>query len=96
MNRKRYKDQVEITVRLPREIRDEAQDVVRGLEGIYIEVPGVEEPVKASIAVLAIRGLVAELEKLSAAAKRGAKAGRALRHTLQDEDEITVTKEGDK
>lgn len=60
---RRYTVQVEITVRMPKELRDRAKKIVDRLDGREISAPHADGPVKVSMAVLALRGLEAEVAR---------------------------------
>lgn len=70
---KRFEETVELTIRMPKSLRDRAREVVRQLEdnrvlvkcpGVIYSGPGFGVGVKPSIAVLAIRGLAAQVDEL--------------------------------
>ena len=64
MNRKRYDETVVLTLRLPEHIRHRARETVERIRRDRISVPGTDRLVKPSMAALALRGLVAELDRL--------------------------------
>ena len=64
MNSKRYDKTVALTLRLPEDIRRRARETVERIRGDRISVPGTDRLVKPSISALALRGLVAELDRL--------------------------------
>ena len=67
---KRYKKKVDVTVRMPLSVRSLAKRTVALLGDELVEVPGTSELVKPSIAVLALRGLADECNKIQAEAQK--------------------------
>lgn len=77
--RKRYKDSVNVTVRMPEGLRNRAEKLVRKIQGERLEVPGTKAIVKPSIAVLALRGLERELEEIKERLDRRLEARRVVK-----------------
>jgi len=70
MRSKRYKEKVDVTLRMPTALNRRAHRIIKSLRGGLLYVPGTDEPVKPSISVLALRGLKAELNRIEAAQKK--------------------------
>jgi hypothetical protein len=64
MPEKRYKAQVEVTIRMPAELHKRAKRLVRKLEdaGKKVYTPHSDELVKPSLSVLALRGIEREVD----------------------------------
>ena len=62
MKAKRYKKKFDLTVRIPKALRDRARDLAQRIEDRRIEAPESKDLVKPSISVLALRGLELELD----------------------------------
>jgi hypothetical protein len=77
MSRKRYEKKFDLTVRIPKPLRDRARMIVQAIEDRRIETPETNDLVKPSIAVLALRGLEMELELWN-----GVLAGERLKKDL--------------
>ena len=61
---KRYEKTIQMSVRIPEELNERATDLVAKMKktGHRVAVPGVEDPVKSSIAALLLAGFVDELD----------------------------------
>ena len=78
---KRYKNEVKLSIRIPKQLRDRARRRLISLEaaGVKVSVPETSEEVTPSLSVLAIRGLRAELDRLDETIQRVKDARREVR-----------------